>query len=145
MSEEKEQTGAAPKRMSLKKSSSSNAAMQGTKKVQVEVRKKKIIVDPKARKAQLEAEALEKKAAEEKAAKEEQERKAKEAAEKAAADKAAAEKAAAEKQQAAKTEVKATPKTEVKVAPKAAVKPKLAPVPHKEKASSDCREGSFWP
>ena len=44
MSEEKEQTGAAPKRMSLKKSSSSNAAMQGTKKVQVEVRKKKIIV-----------------------------------------------------------------------------------------------------
>lgn len=133
MSEEKEQTGAAPKRMSLKKSSSSNAAMQGTKKVQVEVRKKKIIVDPKARKAQLEAEALEKKAAEEKAAKEEQERKAKEAAEKAAADKAAAEKAAAEKQQAAKTEVKATPKTEVKVAPKAAVKPKLAPVPHKEK------------
>ncbi|MDY6416252.1 MAG: translation initiation factor IF-2 [Succinivibrio dextrinosolvens] len=133
MSEEKEQTGAAPKRMSLKKSSSSNAAMQGTKKVQVEVRKKKIIVDPKARKAQLEAEALEKKAAEEKAAKEEQERKAKEAAEKAAADKAAAEKAAAEKQQAEKTEVKATPKTEIKVAPKAAVKPKSAPVPHKEK------------
>ena len=133
MSEEKEQTGAAPKRMSLKKSSSSNAAMQGTKKVQVEVRKKKIIVDPKARKAQLEAEALEKKAAEEKAAKEEQERKAKEAAEKAAADKAAAEKAAAEKQQAEKNEVKATPKTEIKVAPKAAVKPKSAPVPHKEK------------
>ncbi len=133
MSEEKEQTGAAPKRMSLKKSSSSNAAMQGTKKVQVEVRKKKIIVDPKARKAQLEAEALEKKAAEEKAAKEEQERKAKEAAEKAAADKAAAEKAAAEKQQAEKTEVKATPKTEIKVAPKAAVKPKSAPAPHKEK------------
>ncbi|WP_031491855.1 translation initiation factor IF-2 [Succinivibrio dextrinosolvens] len=127
MSEEKEQTGAAPKRMSLKKSSSSNAAMQGTKKVQVEVRKKKIIVDPKARKAQLEAEALEKKAAEEQAAKEEQERKAKEAAEKAAA------KAAAEKQQKAPEE-KSAAKAEVKVAAtKVAVKPKSAPAPHKEK------------
>ena len=127
MSEEKEQTGAAPKRMSLKKSSSSNAAMQGTKKVQVEVRKKKIIVDPKARKAQLEAEALEKKAAEEQAAKEELERKAKEAAEKAAA------KAAAEKQQKAPEE-KSAAKAEVKVAAtKVAVKPKSAPAPHKEK------------
>ncbi len=127
MSEEKEQTSGAPRRMSLKKSSSSTAAVQGTKKVQVEVRKKKIIVDPKARKAQLEAEALEKKAAEAQALKEEQERKAKEAAEKAAAE---------EKKQKAQAEaktVKVAAKVDVKTVAKVAAKPKSAPAPHKEK------------
>jgi len=54
MSEENQSNGI--KRMSLKKSTSSSTAVQGNKKVQVEVRKKKILVDPKVRKAQLEAE-----------------------------------------------------------------------------------------
>src|SRR5574344_104985 len=116
MSEENK--NGAPKRMSLKKSSGSGAVVQGSKKVQVEVRKKKVIIDPKQRKAQLEAEALERKAAEEAAAKEAVAKKALEAA----------ARAEAEKQRKAEAEAKAALAKEAKAKAQAA-----APVVHKEK------------
>ena len=77
----------APKRMSLKKKSPSTLTLNnagGQKKVQVEVRKKKVLIDPKERKAQLEQEALakEKEAQEAKARAEAQEKARKEAEEK---------------------------------------------------------------
>ncbi len=125
MSEEKQETGA-PKRMSLKKSSGTSA-VQGTKKVQVEVRRKKVIVDPKARKAQLEAEEAERKEAEERALKEEAERKEREEAAKAQA------KLEAEKLKKSQAEAKAS------VAKSAAAKPKTAPV-HKEKVEDKATE-----
>ena len=104
--------------MSLKKSSGSGAVVQGSKKVQVEVRKKKVIIDPKQRKAQLEAEALERKAAEEAAAKEAAAKKALEAE----------ARAEAEKQRKAEAEAKAALAKEAKAKAQAA-----APVVHKEK------------
>ena len=104
--------------MSLKKSSGSGAVVQGSKKVQVEVRKKKVIIDPKQRKAQLAAEALERKAAEEAAAKEAAAKKALEAA----------ARAEAEKQRKAEAEAKAALAKEAKAKAQAA-----APVVHKEK------------
>src|SRR5574344_970448 len=116
MSEENK--NGAPKRMSLKKSSGSGAVVQGSKKVQVEVRKKKVIIDPKQRKAQLAAEALERKAAEEAAAKEAAAKKALEAE----------ARAEAEKQRKAEAEAKAALAKEAKAKAQAA-----APVVHKEK------------
>lgn len=104
--------------MSLKKSSGSGAVVQGSKKVQVEVRKKKVIIDPKQRKAQLAAEALERKAAEEAAAKEAAAKKALEAE----------ARAEAEKQRKAEAEAKAALAKEAKAKAQAA-----APVVHKEK------------
>ena len=62
MADEKQNNG--PK-LSLNRKSSGNQTLsssQGSKKVQVEVRKKRVIVDPKARKLELEQEAAAKKA-----------------------------------------------------------------------------------
>ena len=110
----------APKRMSLKKKSPSTLTLNnagGQKKVQVEVRKKKVLIDPKERKAQLEQEALakEKEAQEAKARAEAQEKARKEAEEKAKAE--AQAKAKAQEEAKAKAAAEQKVKAQVKVAP----------------------------
>ncbi|MDD5867825.1 MAG: translation initiation factor IF-2 [Succinatimonas sp.] len=122
MADEKQNNG--PK-LSLNRKSSGNQTLsssQGSKKVQVEVRKKRVIVDPKARKLELEQEAAAKKAEAEAQAKAEALRKEQEAQAKAEAEKKALEEKKAMEAQKAQA---------AKVAPKVA--PKAAPTAHKEK------------
>ncbi|MGN0915296.1 MAG: translation initiation factor IF-2 [Succinivibrio sp.] len=122
----------APKRMSLKKKTSPTMTLSsstgGTKKVQVEVRKKKIVFDPKERKAQLEQEAAAKAKAEEEAKAMEEARK------KAEEERREAAKAEAEKQRKAQEEARAKAKAEQKANPAPAHKEKV-----EDKATEELR------
>ncbi|MGN1280430.1 MAG: translation initiation factor IF-2 [Succinivibrio sp.] len=122
----------APKRMSLKKKSSGTVTLQNggsSKKVQVEVRKKKVIIDPKERKAQMEMEALAKQKAEEEARLAEQARIEQEA------KRAEMAKAEAEKQRKAQEALKASQAASAKTAPAQQARKEK----HEDKATEELR------